>query len=147
MAQDRSFLSSNTQETGRLKALAARITDAELAQKIEGDWTVAVDFAHLAFWDRRLLAQVEYWKRNGVSDSSYNADVFNEAMLPVFLVLPPRVAVQLAVESADLIDQKLENLSDEFLAAMRSLPNPPNLDRGRHRREHLAQLERIGIRV
>lgn len=147
MAQDGSFLASNTHETGRLKALAARITDAELAQEIEGGWTVAADFAHLAFWDRRLLAQIEYWERNGVNDSPYNADVFNEALLPVFLALPPRTAVQLAVESAELIDQKLESLADEFLAAMRSLPNPPNLDRGRHRREHLAQLERIGIRV
>lgn len=147
MTQDRSFLASNAQETGRLKTLAARITDAELAQKIEGDWTVAVDFAHLAFWDRRLLAQVEYWERHGVTDSPYNADVFNDALLPVFLALPPRAAVQLAVESADLIDQKLETFSDEFLAAMRSLPNQPNLDRGRHRREHLAQLESIGIRV
>ncbi|MCL4304153.1 MAG: DinB family protein [Anaerolineae bacterium] len=147
MAQDRSFLASNAQETRRLTLLAARITDAELAQEIEGDWTVAVDFAHLAFWDRRVLAQIEYWERHGVSDSPYNADVFNDALLPVFLALPPRAAVHLAVESAGLVDQKLESLSDEFLAAMRSLPNPPNLDRGRHRREHLAQLERIGIRV
>jgi hypothetical protein len=147
MAQDRSFLVSNAQETQRLKALAARITDAELAQEIEGDWTVTVDFAHLAFWDRRLLAQIEYWERNGITDSPYNADVFNDALLPVFLALPPRAAVQLAIESAGLIDQKLESLSDEFLADVRGLPNPPNLDRGRHRREHLAQLERIGIQV
>ncbi|MBE7554457.1 MAG: DinB family protein [Anaerolineales bacterium] len=147
MAQDRSFLASNAQETRRLKALAARITDAELAQEIEGNWTVAIDFAHLAFWDRRLLAQIEYWEHHGVTDSPYNADVFNDALLPIFLALPPRAAVQLAVESAGLVDQKLESLPDEFLAAVRSLPNPPNLDRGRHRREHLAQLERIGIQV
>lgn len=145
MAQDRSFLTSNAQETARLKALAARITDAELVREIGGGWTVAADFAHIAFWDRRLLAQVEYWEQNGAADSPYNADVFNEALLPIFLALPPRATVQLAVESAELVDQKLENLSDEFLASMRSLSNPPNLDRGRHRREHLAQLERIGI--
>src|SRR5512145_30561 len=122
MAQDRSFLASNTQETQRLKALAACITDVELAREIEGGWTVAVDFAHLAFWDRRLLAQIEYWERHGVTDSPYNADVFNDALLPVFLALPPRAAVQLAVESAGLVDQKLESLPNEFLVAMRSLP-------------------------
>jgi hypothetical protein len=147
MAQDRAFLTGNAEEARRLKALAARISDAELAREIEGGWTVAVDFAHLAFWDRRLLAQIEYWERHGITDSPYNADVFNDALLPIFLALPPRAAVQLAVESGGLVDQKLESLPDEFLAAMRSLPNPPNLDRGRHRREHLAQLARIGIQV
>ena len=74
MAQDRPFLAGNAQEIRRFKALAARITDAELAQEIEGGWTVAVDFAHLVFWDQRLLAQVEYWARHEITDSPYNAE-------------------------------------------------------------------------
>jgi len=143
MSQDRSFIASNAQALQRLKDLAARLTEAELAIELEGGWQVATDFAHLAFWDQRWLAQIEYWEQNGISDMACNSDILNRALLPVWQAIPPRAAVQLALNSAELIDNKLAGLSDEFLAAMRSLPNPPNLDRGKHRRDHLDRLERV----
>lgn len=145
MTSDRSFLARNAAATQQLKEVAARITDAELAQKVEGDWTVAAVFGHIAFWDRQRLALLNKWEQQGVQPADHDGDVFNEALLPLLLALPPRAAVQLAVDHAEAIDRKLETLSDQLLADILALPNPPNLERAIHRREHLEQLERVGI--
>lgn len=147
MTQDRSFLSRNAVATQQLKAVAARITDAELAQKVEGDWNVAAVFGHIAFWDRQRLALLNKWEQQGVQPADHDGDVFNEALLPLLLALPSRAAVQLALDHAEAIDRKLESISDQLLTAILALPNPPNLERAIHRREHLEKLERVGIRV
>ena len=49
----------------RLKSLIDRLTDNELNLPLGDNWTVAVAFAHLAFWDQRSLYMLRKWKQSG----------------------------------------------------------------------------------
>jgi phosphinothricin acetyltransferase len=141
MAVDRSFIERNAHAQSRLAALVATLNDEQLQLPLDDGWTVAAALAHLAFWDRRVLALLEHWDRQGVAPSPYDADVFNAALLPISLALPPRRAAELAVTNAAAVDAKIATLSDEMLQAIYNLPAPPRLERALHRQEHLAAIE------
>ena len=49
------YNAENEASRQRLKALADRLTDAQLATPMENDWTVSAYLAHIAFFDRRAL--------------------------------------------------------------------------------------------
>jgi len=141
MATDFSFIEKNRFERERLKALIARLSDADLSLPLDGGWTVAAALAHLAFWDRRALLLIQRWERDGVSDSPTDTDTINDALLTFCLALPPREAARLALECAEAIDQKLETISGEMVEAIRAAGNPINLPRGVHRATHIEEIE------
>lgn len=145
MSEERSLIERNALERERLDALVARIRDDELLYALDDGWTVAAALAHLAFWDRRVLALLEHWERHGVAQASYETDIFNAALLPLCLAIPPRAAAQLAVESAAAVDHKIATLPPAMLTAIQALERPPRLERALHRREHLDQIQRAGI--
>lgn len=60
MTLDRSFVELNRASTGRIRALAARLADEELQQRVGEHWTVAIALAYLAFWDRRTLVTLDW---------------------------------------------------------------------------------------
>jgi hypothetical protein len=66
MPLDRSFIERNRASTNRIRALVARVTDAELHHPVGEHWTVAITLAHLALWDRRMLYLLDQteWKHN-----------------------------------------------------------------------------------
>jgi hypothetical protein len=125
-----------------MKTLAQHLNTKELERVLDNGWTVAVMFAHLAFWDKQRHELLKDWQTNGVSDASYNPDVFNAALLPFWEGLEPRLAVQLALEHAEAIDTFIESLSEAFIKTIRALPNPPDLERANHRLHHLKQLKK-----
>ena len=51
--------------TLRIRALAARLTDTEMQHPVGEHWTVGIAFAHLAFWDRRVLDLLDRTERAG----------------------------------------------------------------------------------
>ena len=55
MTLDLSFVERNRASTERMRSLAARLTDEELLHPVGEHWTVAIVFAHLAWWDRRVM--------------------------------------------------------------------------------------------
>jgi hypothetical protein len=55
MTLERSFIERNRASTARIRALAARLTDADMQHPVGEHWTVAIALAHLAFWDRRVM--------------------------------------------------------------------------------------------
>jgi hypothetical protein len=144
MTLDRSFQAQNQIERERLKAVVARLSDADLTRLLPGDWTIAAGLAHVAFWDRRALLLLERFEREGkLSASPYDADLINDAMKVHCLALPPRIAVQIAIDSAEAIDRKLDAISDAWLAELAAAGNPANPNRWIHRREHLDEIERV----
>jgi len=148
---DRQFVIENAQETERLRALVSRITDKELSFAIEGEWTIAVALAHLAFWDQRALVLVRKWGKSGVVASPADVDTINDALLPLCLAIPPRSAANLAVSSAEAIDRELEEVSNELISQIERLGSGVQLDRSKHRKTHLDEIEsrlknRPGIR-
>ena len=145
MSGDRTYLTENTAERERLRALIARMSDDDLRRPLADGWTVAATLAHVAFWDQRGLALLERWERSGVGPSPLPADVdaVNDATRALCLAIPPRAAAELAVATAEAIDRKIEQLTPEAIAAIEAAGSPLNLDRWDHRREHLDEIERL----
>lgn len=119
-----------------------RITDKELKLVIykEG-WTIAVALGHLAFWDERRRVMLKIWRQKGVAQSPYFEDIFNDSLLPILLLVPPRKAANLAVATADALDKELEELSPEMLKDIEALKEPFALNRAFHRKIHLDEIE------
>ena len=140
---DRPFVVENGRERKRLQLLVERITDQELSLPIWEGWTIAAAFAHLAFWDQRSLVLMQKWKKSGVAPSPSDADVTNDALLPLCLAIPARVAARLAVTAATAIDLELEKASDNLITDIGKLGDRFRLYRSDHRKLHLDQIENL----
>ena len=146
MALDRAYVSENAVELERLQALVKRLTDEQLARPLEAGWTVSAVLAHLAFWDQRALVLLQKWEKEGIGSSPIDIDVVNEVTRLLCLAIPPRAAAELAVSSAQQIDQAIERMSPEKAAEVESSGKPVRLNRAHHRRDHLRQIEKaLGI--
>jgi hypothetical protein len=148
MAIDRSYVTENRAQLGRLRALAERLTDQELSKPMPAGWTVAAVLAHLAFWDHRIVTLVDRWGTDGrgTPPPAYDeaaVDWINDAGKPLCLALSPRVAARMAVEAAEAADQRVAGLSEGQLAANAAAGSPISVHRAEHRRGHLDEIERV----
>lgn len=139
---ERAFIAENARERQRLKSLVGRLTDAQLRLPIDKSWTIAVALAHLAFWDQRCLSLIRKWESSGVSPSPIDIDVANDCLLPLWQALPPRVAAELAVSSAEAADRALEETSSDLISAIEQLGERFRLYRSEHRKLHLDEIEK-----
>ena len=140
---DRPYVTENTKERERLKSLVKRLSDEELSLPMGEDWTISVALAHLSFWDQRSLILVRKWKRTGfIEPSPIDIDVTNDSLLSTWRALPPGVAANLAVSSAEEIDHELEEASSELIAEIESLGEKFRLYRSVHRKLHLDEIEK-----
>jgi hypothetical protein len=139
---ERQFIIDNKKERDRLKKMVARLTDEELRLVIykEG-WTIAAVLAHLAFWDNYALALLKRWKTDGVSPSPHEWDNINDALFPLTLEIPPRIAAQSAVSSADATDNEVRKSTVKFIKSVEKLNEPYRLNRSIHRKAHLDEIE------
>ena len=137
---ERPFVTENDQARERLDSLVAGLTDDELNLPLGDDWTIAVALAHLAFWDQRSLVLMRKWKQSGVELSPIDIDVTNDALLPLWRAMPPRVAAELAVSSAEAIDRELQEASSDLIDAIESLGEKFRLYRSIHRKLHLDEI-------
>ena len=142
---DRPFVAENDAERERLRALIARLSDAELSQPMPAGWTVAGVLAHMAFWDARALYFMNKWEAGAAPsvDDHESGDVnwINDSAKPLCLALPARTAAQLALQLAEETDQRVAAMSDALVAQMIAIGPPFNLSRADHRREHLDEIE------
>ena len=107
--------------------------------------TVAIAFAHLAFWDRRVLDVLDRTERAGKLVSSEIDVSVNDLLLPLWAAIPPREAVRLAIESAEALDRRLEGFPPALLEAIYDR-SPRWVVRALHRNEHLNEVE-IALRA
>lgn len=140
---DRPFVRENAREYERLRAIVQRATDEELSLPMEEGWTVAAALAHIAFWDKRSLVLMRRWKTAPVGPSPIDQDVTNDALLPLFLAIPPRVAARLAVSCAKAIDLELEGAGDRMIEDIEKLGDRFRLYRCDHRKLHLDRIEAV----
>lgn len=141
---DRSFVDENARERERLRTLVRRLTDQELGLPMGSEWTIAVALAHLPFWDQRSFVLVRKWKNSGVVEPSpIDVDVTNDSLLPLWILLEPRKAANLAVSCAESIDRELEEASSEIIAQIERLGDKFRLYRSIHRKLHLDQIEEL----
>ncbi|MBI3957193.1 MAG: DinB family protein [Chloroflexi bacterium] len=140
MTLDRSFIERNRAATDRIRALAARLTDDDLLRPVGQHWTVAIALAHLAFWERRVLAVLDTSEREGkLSAPSIDLSV-NDLLLPFWAAIPPREAAQIAIDSAEMLDERLTAFPDALLEEMYTA-GPRWVVRALHRDAHLDEID------
>jgi hypothetical protein len=140
MTMDRSFIELNRASTQRIRDLAARLSDAELQHPVGEHWTVAIVFAHLAFWDRRVMYVLDMTERDGKLFIP-EIDIFvNDLSLPLWAAIPPREAARIAIETAETLDKRLEEYSPALLEEIFNY-NKRWVIRALHRGEHLDEAD------
>lgn len=147
MAQD--INAANSASLARMRQVADSLTDEELARPLGDGWTAGAVFGHLAFWDARAVELIGRWQGGNHAPAASDADPINNALLPQWLLLPPRAAAELAIAQAELVDAKLAALSADELAelAKEAEQLDMTIDRAEHRDEHMDELKaRLGKR-
>ena len=139
-----SYIEENARERKRMRSLVERLSDEQLLIPLANEWTIVVAFAHLAFWDQRSLFLVRKWKKNGIIEPSpIDIDVINDALLSLWLLLPPRKAANLAISCAELIDRELEESPIDFIEKIETAEGKARVYRSIHRKMHLDQIEEV----
>jgi hypothetical protein len=140
MTMDRTFIEQNRASTKRIRALAARLTDEEMQTRVGEHWTVGIVFAHLAWWDRRVIYVLDMTEKDGKLFIP-EIDIFvNDLSLPLWAVIPPRDAARIAIETAETLDKRLEEYSPELLEEIFNY-NKRLVIRALHRGEHLDEAD------
>jgi Mycothiol maleylpyruvate isomerase N-terminal domain len=139
---DRGFQAENSRQRERLKALVARLGDADLERRLDHGWTVTDSLVHLAFWDLRAITLIDRFERDGVSASPIDVEAVNDTIQALGRSIPPRAAARLALDAAETVDRRIEAMSDRLIDAVGAAGHPFNLTRHVHRAEHLDAIER-----
>ena len=140
MAMDRAFVELNRASTQRMRDLAAYLSDQEMQHPVGEHWTVSIVFAHLAFWDRRVMYVLDLSERDGKVFIP-EIDIFvNDLSLPLWAAIPPREAARIGIETAEKMDKRLETYPEHLLEAIYAY-NKRWVVRALHRGEHLGEAE------
>lgn len=133
----------NTRERERLRALVEGLDDETLAAPVNDYWTVAGVLGHMAYWDIRVLVLAEKIHRGESfvpGDAEPEGDWLNDTTRPLIHAIAPRVAAQLAIQTAEQCDALVAELPVD-----RMWPGDPaspiNAGRWEHRGEHLDEIE------
>ena len=140
MPLDHTFAELNRASTERIRALAARLDDAALQTPVGEHWTVGVVFAHLAFWDRRVLYVLDRTEQDGTLFIPNLDIVINDLSLPLWAAIPPRAAAELALTTSETLDQRLATFPTPLLEQLYAY-NERWVVRARHRDAHLDEAE------
>jgi hypothetical protein len=136
-----SFSEPNRTAFAKLRAYAEGLTDEQLRQSIDKEWTASAALAHVAFWDRRTVVCVDGMLR----DSAYlplrtDVDVVNPAMLPQWRRLEPSASMEELIEAGELFLRTVDSLDEETAQRIQS-SGVVNVRRWRHYQEHLEQIK------
>lgn len=140
MPLDPSYKDLNRASRERMRALANRLSDEEMQTKVGEHWTVSVVFAHIAFWDRRVVYVLDMTEKNR---AVFNPEIdiyVNDLSLPLWLAIPPREAAHIAIETAEALDKRLEEYDPALLEEIYNA-NKRWVVRALHRNEHLDEAD------
>jgi hypothetical protein len=115
MTVNRSFIERNRASSTRMRELALNLSNEQLRQPIGKQWTVYSTFAHLAFWDLRVMHILDETKREGKLVAPEIDVAINDILNTLFLAIPPRLAAQIALQTAEALDEMLENFPQNLL--------------------------------
>ena len=136
MPLDPTFKEQNRASKERIRALAERLSDEEMQTKVGEHWTVGIVFAHLAWWDRRVMYVLDMTEKDGKLFIP-EIDIFvNDLSLPLWAAVPPREAARIAIETSETLDKRLEEYSPALLEEIYNY-NKRWVVRTLHRNEHL----------
>jgi hypothetical protein len=135
-----SFSEPNRTAFEELRAYAESLSDEQLRQAIDEDWTVSAELAHVAFWDRRSAFAVEGFLRDPATfPPRSDVDLINAAAFPQWRRLAPSDAVADMIEAGEFFNRTVEALDEETAQRIQE-SGAVVIQRARHRREHLEQI-------
>jgi hypothetical protein len=139
MALDAYYIELNRASTERIRQMA-KLDEEKMQTKVGEHWTVGIVFAHLAFWDRRIMYVLDMTEKEGRLFVP-EIDIFvNDLSLPLWAAVPPREAARIAIETAKTLDKRLENYPPELLEEIHN-HNKRWVIRALHRNEHLDEAD------
>lgn len=135
-------LERNASELARLSALAGRLQERGRQLALSDGWTGSAVLAHLAFWDRFVVARWDAYHRDGVIIELPTAhlDLVNAAGLPMWRALDLDEAVAQAVAAASEVTERIASLGREAVSHALLTQRPAMLDRTLHWSPHLDEL-------
>ena len=140
MPRDPSYKDLNRLSRERIHALAERLNDEEMQTKVGEHWTVSIVFAHLAFWERRVMYVLDMTEKDGKLFIP-EIDIFvNDLSLPLWSAIPPREAARIAMEECAAVDKRLEEYNPALLEEIFNY-NKRWVIRALHRNEHLDEAD------
>jgi len=140
MPLDSSYKELNRLSRERIHSLAERLTDEEMQTKVGEHWTVGIVFAHLAWWERRVMYVLDMTEKNGKLFVP-EIDIFvNDLSLPLWAAIPPREAARIAIETCETLDKRLEEYDSALLDEIYNY-NKRWVVRALHRNEHLDEAD------
>jgi len=137
---DRSFIELNRASQERMRTLARRLSDEEFLTKVGKHWTVGIVYAHIAWWDRRVMYVLDVTEKDNTLFIPEIDISVNDLSLPLWAAVPPREAVRIAMESAETLDKRLGEYSPALLEEIYNY-NKRWVIRALHRNEHLGEAE------
>ena len=144
MAEDRSYIERNAQELERMRALVARLGEANLTRPVNEFWTAAGVLGHIAFWDARILSladKIERGERFSSSDTEpEDVDWINDASRPLIHAVETAELAQLSLRIAEETDLRVASLPPERMYPADE-DSPIYAFRSDHRGEHLDEVE------
>jgi hypothetical protein len=140
MAFNPSYIQHNQASTARIRDMATRLSDEQLCTPVGEHWTVAIVFAHLAFWDRRVMYVLDKTEQDGKLYVPQLEIAINDISLPLWAAIPPREAARIAIETAEELDRRLETFPPALLAEIDAY-NRRWVDRSLHRGQHLDEAD------
>lgn len=140
MTMDRSFVDLNRASIERIRSMATHLSDVELQHRVGEHWTVAIVFAHLAFWDRRTMYVLDVTEGDGKLFVPEIGIFVNDLSLPLWAAIPPREATRICIENAQAVDKRLEEFSPALLEEIYNY-NKRWVIRALHRGEHLDEAD------
>lgn len=140
----RSYEAANAASRERIQAIAESLPDTTLVQPLGNGWSIAGAFAHVAFWDRAVIARWDHWRQAGEfpQDDETWQEVVNAAASAQWQALPPRWSALDAVSAAGIVDDFLTALTEDEVTAAHRAGFDYLLDRSTHRNAHLDDIER-----
>src|SRR5262245_3877123 len=140
MPLDPSYKDLNRASRERIHTLANRLSDEEMQTKVGEHWTVAIVFAHLAWWDRRVMYVLDMTEKDGKLFIP-EIDIFvNDLSLPLWAAVPPREAARIAIETCETVDKRLAEYDAALLEEIYNY-NKRWVVRALHRNEHLDEAD------
>ena len=140
MPLDLAYKDLNRASRERIRTLAERLTDEEMQTRVGEHWTVGIVFAHLAWWDRRIMYVLDMTEKNGKLFIP-EIDIFvNDLSLPLWAAIPPREAARIAIETCETVDKRLEEYDPALLEEIYNY-SQRWVVRALHRNEHLDEAD------
>jgi hypothetical protein len=137
---DKSYIELNRTSRERMRTLALSLTHEQMQTKVGEHWTVSIVYAHIAWWDRRVMYVLDMTEKEGKVFIP-QIDIFvNDLSLPLWAAVPAREAVRIAMENAEAVDKRLEAYPESLLEEIYKL-NKRWVIRALHRNEHLDEAD------